>query len=545
MALSNITIPFVTLLIFSLSCNVVFSNEIQASFIHCLSKHISLQNSFPTSLYTPNNTSFTSILNSTAYNLRYLLPSVEKPQLIFIPSHETHVQTTVICAKKHGIQLRFRSGGHDYEGVSYASEMGDPFVILDLSKLRSVTVDIDDNSAWVEAGATTGEFYYRISEHSKVHGFPAGLCTSLGIGGHITGGAYGSMMRKYGLGVDNVIDVRLVDPTGKILDRKSMGEDLFWAVKGGGGGSFGVILAWKVKLVAVPETVTTFTVPRTLEQGLTKLLYRWQQVADKLDENLFIRVEFMPGTRPNTTEKTVQALFNALYLGSKNQLMQIMGNSFPELELTYMDCNEMSWIESVVYIGGYPTGTSPEVLLQGMPLSRNYFKAKSDFVREPIPETGLEGLWKKLLEAEGYYLMIWNPYGGMMSRIPESNTPFPHRNGTIYMIQYVKAWKDGENSESKNMAWIRDLYEYMEPYVSKNPREAYVNYRDLDLGINKEGDVNVNEARAWGLKYFKNNFDRLVKIKTKFDPENFFRHEQSIPPLPSHKIQKHHKEHGF
>ncbi|XP_057516125.1 berberine bridge enzyme-like 13 [Amaranthus tricolor] len=558
MTLSIFTYLFAFLLIFSLFSNVAnSSNDNQANFLHCLSKNISPPNPFPTSCYTPSNASFASILNSTANNLRYLLPSVEKPQLIYMPLDESHVQAAVICAKNLGIQLRVRSGGHDYEGVSYASEMGDPFVVVDLSKLRSVIVNIDDNSAWVEAGATTGELYYRISEQSKVHGFPAGLCTSLGIGGHITGGAYGSMMRKYGLGVDNVIDVRLVDPNGKILDRESMGEDLFWAVRGGGGGSFGVILAWKVKLVPVPETVTTFTVPRTLEQGLTKLLYRWQQIADKLDENLFIRVEIMPGTHPNSTEKTVQALFNALYLGSGNQLMQTMARSFPELGLTHMDCNEMSWIESVVYIGGYPTGTTPDVLLQGKPLFRNYFKAKSDFVREPIPEAGLEGLWKKLLETDSY-IMIWNPYGGMMSRVPESETPFPHRKGTIYKIQYVSTWQDaGEASENKNMAWIRDLYDYMEPYVSQNPREAYVNYRDLDLGMNKDGDTNVNDARTWGLKYFKNNFDRLVKIKTKFDPENFFRHEQSIPPLPLHskkikkdkkfhfhKVGKHHKKDG-
>ncbi|XP_074316394.1 monolignol oxidoreductase AtBBE-like 13 [Silene latifolia] len=523
---------FALCIIFSISSCFANPNPTQVNFLQCLSKSVNPPNPFPSYFYTPANISFEAILNSTANNLRYTLPSVAKPQLIYMPLDESHVQAAVICARSLGIQLRVRSGGHDYEGISYSSEMGDPFVVLDMGKLRTVIVNIQDNSAWVEAGATIGELYYRISEQSKTHGFPAGLCNSIGIGGHITGGAYGSMMRKYGLGADNVVDVRVVDANGNVLNRQTMGEDLFWALRGGGGGSFGVILAWKVKLVPVPATVTTFTAVKTLEQGLTNLIYKWQQIADKLDDNLFIRVEFMPGTIPNTTQTTVQALFNALYLGSATELMQVMGKSYPELGLQKTDCTEMSWIESVLYIAGFPTGTNPNVLLQGKPTFRNYFKAKSDYVREPIDQTGLEGLWKKLLAAESY-IMIWNPYGGMMSRIPESQIPFPHRQGVIYKIQYVASWQDGQEGVCKNMAWIKDLYSYMEPYVSKNPREAYVNYRDLDLGMNTNSDFNVGEGSIWGTKYFKGNYERLVQIKTKFDPENFFRHEQSIPPLVS------------
>lgn len=530
----SMNILFSFILLFSASC--VVSYTIQDQFYKCITLYSDRSIPFSTAFFTPtsNATSFNSVLKSTAQNLRCLSPSQQKPLLIFTALIESHVQAAVICAKELKVQLRVRSGGHDYEGISYTSEMkrSVPFIMLDLAKLRAIKVDIEDNSAWVQAGATIGEVYYRIAEKSKTHGYPAGLCTSLGIGGHITGGAYGPMMRKYGLGADNVVDARIVDVSGRVLDRALMGEDLFWAIRGGGGGSFGIILAWKVRLVPVPSTVTVFTVPKTLETGATKVLHKWQHVAHKIDEDLFIRILI---TTVNSTKgkKTVQTAYQALFLGKTDRLLDVMNHSFPELGLTQKDCVEMSWIQSVIYIAGYPSNIKPEFLLQGKSLFPAVnFKAKSDFLRVPVPVTGLQGMWEKFLQDDSP-MMIWNPYGGMMGKISESSIPFPHRKGVICKIQYLTAWTDGDKKTAdKHINWIRGLYEYMGTFVSKYPREAYVNYRDLDLGMNKNANSNILEASVWGKKYYKNNYDRLVLVKTKVDPDNFFWHEQSLPILP-------------
>uniref|UniRef100_A0A803NGW8 FAD-binding PCMH-type domain-containing protein n=1 Tax=Cannabis sativa TaxID=3483 RepID=A0A803NGW8_CANSA len=144
-------------------------------------------------------------------------------EFIFTPLHDSHVQAAIICSKQLKLYLRVRSGGHDYEGLSYVSQIETPFFLLELANLRKIDVDIKNKAAWIQAGATINKVYYRIYQKTRVHGYLAGLYTTLGIGGHITGGAYGSMMRKFGLGVDNVVDAKIVKAKGILLDRKAMG----------------------------------------------------------------------------------------------------------------------------------------------------------------------------------------------------------------------------------------------------------------------------------------------------------------------------------
>ncbi|XP_027157533.1 berberine bridge enzyme-like 15, partial [Coffea eugenioides] len=235
-----------------------------------------------------NNSAFTSILESTAQSLRCLEQSRHKSKLIFKPLDEFQVQVAVICARKLGIQLR--------------------------------------------AGATIGEVYYWIAQKSRTHGFPAGLCTSVGIGGYITG-ANGTPMRKYGLGADNVVDAGIV--------------------------------------------------------------------ADHLDEDLFIRVLLQPtnSTDDQKGKRPIETAYQALFLGraDSDRLLKVM---------------------------------------------------KKDIEKGPIPEQGqsVEGIWKGLLK-EDSPLMIRSPHGGMMSRISESETPSPHRNGTKFMIQWLTSWESGDDEE--------------------------------------------------------------------------------------------------
>ncbi|KAL8512196.1 hypothetical protein ACS0TY_018597 [Phlomoides rotata] len=290
--------------------------------------------------------------------------------------------------------------------------------MVDMRNLRSISIAAsDEKTAWVQAGATLGQLYHTLALKGKTLAFPAGACPD--VGGHFTGGGYDMISRKYALAADHVIDAKLINADGKILDRRSIGENLFWAVRGGGGTSFEIVVEFKVSLVTVPERVTIFNVTRTSETA-TKLVHQWQHIADKADENLLMR-------KIGLREKS----------------------------------DSSKWSEKDMEI--------------------------------PLPSrkcrVGVQSVWRGV----EHFLGIRNSVGK-------------------FMIHYAVLWPS-HNETDKHNDWMGRLYSFMARYVAKSPRAAYVNYRDLDIGRNNiNGNTSYREASVWGLKYYKNNFRRLVRV---------------------------------
>nr|VDD49028.1 unnamed protein product [Brassica oleracea] len=521
---------FLSLPLSTLSQPSMSSDSVYDSFLKCLSEKTKTpQSQIAKIVFSQTNPSYTSVLRAYIRNARFNKSSTPKPTIIVTPLSESHVSAAVLCSKPLDFVFKIRSGGHDYDGLSYISDK--PFFILDLSNLRDVSVDIADQTAWISAGATLGEVYYRIWEKSKTLGFPAGVCPTVGVGGHLSGAGYGNMLRKFGLTADHFIDAKMVDVNGAVLDRKAMGEDLFWAISGGGGGSFGVVLGYKVKLVPVPATVTVFRVEQLMAAGAVDMVHKWQFVGPKTDKNLFMRMLIQPVTRNKV--KTIRATVVALYLGKADDVVSLLAKELPELALKKENCTEMTWFQSALWWDNRvnATQTDPKVFLDRNLDSSSPGKRKSDYVATEIPRSGIVSLFNKMIEL-GKIGLVFNPYGGRMAEIAEDATPFPHRN-MLFKIQYSVNWKESSPELEKGyLNQAKVLHSFMTGFVSKNPRGAYLNYRDVDIGVNDHGEDSYKEGEVYGRMYFGKNFDRLVKIKTAVDPGNFFRNEQSIPTLP-------------
>ncbi|KAE8664528.1 FAD-binding and BBE domain-containing protein [Hibiscus syriacus] len=288
---------------------------------------------------------------------------------------------------------------------------------------------------------------------AKRHGFQAPLSELVDTLVEVAMGFY----EKYGLSIDNVIDAQLIDANGRILNREAMGEDVFWAIRGGGATSFGIILSWRVKLVRVPPRITVFTVQRTLEQGATELVCRWQQVARKLSKDLFIRLQPEP-INNGGNNRTVSVSFIGHFLGQTDELIQLMNADFPELDLQRSDC--LDELGRISFYTGQALMDTGDISVQ------------------------------------------MNPYGGRMEEISDTETAFAHRGGNLFMVLYSVTWSEsdgGINATARYVELSRRLYRAMAPYASSNPREAFLNYRDLDRFANYMEDLTREVGKTLNL----------------------------------------------
>lgn len=427
-----------------------------------------------------------------AFNLRKNLI----PQLRVLPVSSESVAKAIIWAKINRVPFAIRSGGHSYEGYSQSEGL-----VIDVRLLNHFIFDPDSQTVEVGAGATLGDIYHYLAQFSAA--IPAGSCPSVGVAGHVLGGGFGLMARKYGLACDSVLSFEIVTSKGDILNVSATeNSDLYWALRGGGNGNFGIVTKLTFQTYRVTD-VATFGVSWILPiDSALKVFQAWQNWAPNAPDEI---------TSIFHVSKAHGGLIALHCAGTSTQSAEFVGdpvdllkrelkNLFNDFESDKVTISNMKFIESVRHFAGNLTAGSV------------YMKAKSSYLLEPMSPVGIENLMVQISTCPVRLTALFDSYGGKVASLTNKDTAFVHRENVLFVIQYYSEWKNNLDTEL-HLDSIRSVYNSMLRFVSK---QSYVNYCDLDL---------VHYADA----YWGENLPRLVRIKNLYDPTNFFHHAQSIP----------------
>ena len=424
-----------------------------------------------------------------------------KPALIAQCRASQDVAHTLAFAGRHDYPVSIRGGGHNVAGHAVCEDG----IMIDLSGMREVSVDAENQIARVSGGATWGD----VDAATQTHGLvtPGGLISDTGVAGLTLSGGIGWLRSRYGLCIDNMLSVEIVTADGEIRRAsETENSDLFWAVRGGGG-NFGVITEFEFQLHPLGPQVMFCAPIYLLECGAEPIRFWRDFLADKNDR-IGSLVEF--STVPEDDEfpsdswgKQVYTIA-AVYAGDPEEGERIMQ---PLRELAPMVTD---------FSGPIDYCDLQKLFDEQMPFGqfRNYWKSHylselSDKVIDDI----LAGV--ATVPSPNSLSSIWN-FGGATAQVPEQATAFGDRS-MPWMYSIDSVW-EGADNDDRNIGWTRDFWERMQPY-SYNGR-MYLNFP----GQGEEGDRLLRDT------FGKDNYQRLSEIKAKYDPGNRFRFNQNIRP---------------
>ncbi len=423
----------------------------------------------------------------------------KKPALIAQCSGVADVIASVNLARKYELLTSIRGGGHNVAG----NASNDGGFIIDLSPMKGIRVDLQTQTVHAQAGCTLGDLDRETQVFNLVA--PAGVVSTTGIAGLTLGGGIGWLRKKHGLSIDNLVSVDIVTATGDFLTASAkQNTDLFWALRGGGG-NFGVVTSFEYQLHPVGPMVY-FCAPFYPAEEADKILPFWREFMDNSPDEVSSNASFwtipaVPDFPEQIHGKRFLGLFTA-YCGSPEEgekiLKPLRTLSTPLVDLS----STMPWtMLQKMFDPFFPTGQQ-----------NYYFKSK---YLDNLNEDTIKALIPKSINPPQPMILIamWH-IGGKMSRISESATPFAGRQNTcLFSIDAV--WSD----DSANAEVVKYVNDYLNDLNAYTKGGMYVNF----AGLGEEGESIVKAA-------YGENYQRLVEIKTKYDPGNLFRMNQNIKP---------------
>lgn len=413
------------------------------------------------------------------------------PALIVRPTDATEVSLLISLARESGMPLAVRSGGHSNAGHS-VSEGG---ITLDLRDMRSLEIDPDSRTAWVETGLTAGEYTTAAAEYGLATGF--GDTGSVGIGGITLGGGIGYLVRKHGLTIDDLLAAEVVTADGHILRLDAEKHpDLFWAIRGGGG-NFGVATRFQFHLHPLDQIVGGMLfLPATPE-----IIAGFIAAAEAAPEELSTIANVMPAPPmpflPEEQHGRLVLMAMIVYAGEVEAGQRVLAPFRALAEpiadlLRPMRYPEMFPPEQEDY---HPTA-----------VGRTLFVNTIDRDTAETIVTYLQTSDASMRVAQLRVL------GGAMARVPAEATAFAHRQSRI-MVN-LAAFYDGPEDQAVREAWVADFAAALQ----QSDTGAYVNF----MGV--EGRDQIHKAYPAATR------QRLAEIKARYDPDNLFHLNQNIPP---------------
>ena len=418
------------------------------------------------------------------------------PSVVVRCSETSDVIAAVDFARENQLDLAVRGGGHSVPGYGTV----DDGVVIDLSGMRAVRVDPERRTAHAQGGATWGDF----NDATHVHGLATtgGVVSTTGVGGLTLGGGIGYLARGVGLSCDNLVSAEVVTAEGRsLVANDHENEDLFWALRGGGG-NFGVVTSFELRLHPVTDIYGGPMFFDVGDAGTVLRAYR-ELIVDAPEEfggfpawQIAPPLPFIPEERHGET----MLAFVSCWAGPVDEGERILKTLRDAAPVVAEHVGPMP----------YPALNSAFDALYPPGELQHYWKANfvSELTDEAI-DAHLEHGPKVPVVNSTVHIY---PINGACHRVADDATAFAYRDATFATV-IAGMWPDPGDNEA-NIKWVRDYYDATAPLSEEG---GYINFMAED----DQGRIKVN---------YRGNYERLVDVKRKYDPDNLFHRNQNIRP---------------
>lgn len=414
------------------------------------------------------------------------------PVVIIKATNADEVSQAISLARESGLELAVRSGGHSNAGHS-VTEGG---IVLDLSTMKDLQINLENKTAWAESGLTAGEYTTAVSAHGLATGF--GDTGSVGIGGITLGGGVGYLVRKHGLTIDNLLAAEVVTADGQIMQvDETNHSDLFWAIRGGGG-NFGVATRFKFRLHPLEKVLGGMLILPATADVIASFIGEADSASDELSTIANVMsappMPFLPAEAHGKLIIMAMMMYSGKIEDGERVIARFRALAQPLADM----------IRPISYPEMFPPD---DVEYHPVAAGRTMFM---DHVDRSVAETILNRIQASSASMAVTQLRV---LGGAMARIPSDATAFAHRSSKI-MVNLAALYQSPDEKETHE-AWVTEFASV----IRQNDKGAYVNFL---------ADVDQAQVRA---AYPGGTWERLAAIKARYDPDNFFRLNQNIPPV--------------